>query len=246
MTKDMHYVCGIHAVNALIAHSVGRVKRVLFNAAGRNVRREQIVAAARAAGIPTVPQSGLELDELVPGVRHQGLVAQILPQDVASFSELILRLNDNLRAFVLVLDGVQDPGNLGACLRSAAAAGADAVIVPKAHSAMLTTAVHRAASGATEHIPFVVVPNLARALRALSATGLYILGAESSALTSLAQAKPTRPLALVVGGEGRGLRRLTKEYCDLLVRIPLSEHALALNVSVAVGILLYEVCRGAD
>ena len=242
----MHYVCGIHAVNALITNSVERVECVLFNPAGRHVRRGQIVAAARVAGVSTAARSDLELDELVPGVRHQGLVAQVLPQGAASFSELILCLNDNPRALVLVLDGVQDPGNLGACLRSAAAARADAVIVPKAHSAMLTTAVHRAASGATQYIPFVVVPNLARALRALSAAGLYIIGADGSAPTSLAQATPARPMTLVVGGEGRGLRRLTREHCDQLVRIPMSAHSLALNVSVAVGILLYEVCRGAD
>ncbi|MCH9671241.1 MAG: 23S rRNA (guanosine(2251)-2'-O)-methyltransferase RlmB [Gammaproteobacteria bacterium] len=243
MVDEADYVYGIHAVAALVDKGADRIHRLYHTEIEKHVRRARVVQAAKAAGVVVQQVQRHELDARLPGAKHQGLLAEATASSPTSFSELILRLNADPDAFVLVLDGVQDPGNLGACLRSAAAAGVDAVIVPKDRASDLTGAARRSASGAAELVPVVQVPNLARALRALQAAGLTVVGADGGATTSLPRADLRRPLALVAGSEGQGLRHLTAEHCDVLVKIPLPGALTTLNVSVAVGILLYEACR---
>ncbi|MEM7250819.1 MAG: 23S rRNA (guanosine(2251)-2'-O)-methyltransferase RlmB [Pseudomonadota bacterium] len=241
--EALEYVVGLHAVGALVRNGPGRIRVLYYTDDVRHLRRAKVIDDARSAGVPVASRTRAELDDLVAGQKHQGVVAHAAPGVPESFSELILRLNDNRDAFVLVLDGIQDPGNLGACLRTAAAAGIDAVVVPRAKATELTPAARRAASGAAELVPVVSVPNLARAIRALQAAGLTVVGADGDAAESLPQATLSKPLAVVVGAEGGGLRRLTRDVCDSLVSIPLPGALTTLNVSVAVGIVLYEVCR---
>jgi 23S rRNA (guanosine2251-2'-O)-methyltransferase len=181
---------------------------------------------------------------LAEGVRHQGVIARVRRQ-AAKIDEhnLLSALTRTVNPLVLVLDGVQDPHNLGACLRSAAAAGALAVIVPRDNSAPLTPVARRAAAGAAESLPLVTVTNLARTLRDLKEAGVWIYGASHDAEASLYETDLRGPVALVLGGEGKGLRRLTREHCDGLFRIPMSGAVESLNVSVAAGISLFEVMR---
>jgi 23S rRNA (guanosine2251-2'-O)-methyltransferase len=182
------------------------------------------------------------LERLLPGVRHQGVGAQVDAQDRA------LDLEDVLDAIegdplVLLLDGVTDPHNLGACLRSADGAGAHAVIAPKDRSCGLTAAAAKVASGAAESIPYITVTNLARTMRELKDRGIWLVGTADDAPASLWQSKLDGPLGLVLGAEGEGLRRLTRENCDHLASIPMLGSVESLNVSVASGVCLYEARR---
>lgn len=182
--------------------------------------------------------------------RHQGVVAALdaglagSPGDLRwSEARLIKAVRGHARALVLVLDGVTDPHNLGACLRSADAAGATAVVIPKDRAADLTGAVRKVACGATETVPLVRVTNLARCLDKLKAAGLWLFGAAGEAREDLYAKDLTGPLALLMGSEGAGLRRLTREHCDFLVRLPMAGAVSSLNVSVATGICLFEIAR---
>ena len=184
------------------------------------------------------------------GARHQGVIAELRagpdgsPHDLRwSEARLLEALRGQARALVLVLDGVTDPHNLGACLRSADAAGATAVVIPKDRAADLTGAVRKVACGATESVPLVRVTNLARCLDKLQAAGLWLFGAADEAREDLYAKDLTGPLALLVGSEGDGLRRLTRERCDFLVRLPMAGAVSSLNVSVATGICLFEIGR---
>ena len=182
--------------------------------------------------------------------RHQGVIAELRagpdgsPHDLRwSEARLLEAVRGRARALVLVLDGVTDPHNLGACLRSADAAGATAVVIPKDRAADLTGAVRKVACGATESVPLVRVTNLARCLDKLQAAGLWLFGAAGEAREDLYAKDLTGPLALLVGSEGGGLRRLTRERCDFLVRLPMAGAVSSLNVSVATGICLFEIAR---
>ena len=182
--------------------------------------------------------------------RHQGVIAELRagpdgsPHDLRwSEARLLEAVRGQARALVLVLDGVTDPHNLGACLRSADAAGATAVVIPKDRAADLTGAVRKVACGATESVPLVRVTNLARCLDKLQAAGLWLFGAADEAREDLYAKDLTGPLALLVGSEGGGLRRLTRERCDFLVRLPMAGAVSSLNVSVATGICLFEIAR---
>lgn len=182
--------------------------------------------------------------------RHQGVIAELCagpdgsPHDLRwSEARLLEAVRGQARALVLVLDGVTDPHNLGACLRSADAAGATAVVIPKDRAADLTGAVRKVACGATESVPLVRVTNLARCLDKLQAAGLWLFGAAGEAREDLYAKDLTGPLALLVGSEGGGLRRLTRERCDFLVRLPMAGAVSSLNVSVATGICLFEIAR---
>jgi len=179
------------------------------------------------------------------GERHQGVVAEC---NVAASSQLALNIAELLSGidgapFLLVLDGVQDPHNLGACLRSADAAGVHAVIVPRDRAVGITPVVSKVACGAAEHVPLIQVTNLARALRQLQDEGVWLLGADERAETSLFDADLKGPLALVLGAEGQGLRRLTREQCDVLISVPMAGSVSSLNVSVATGVCLFEAVR---
>ena len=201
-------------------------------------------AAIRALGIPIHRVGRSELDRLSLNGVHQGVVVEVSALKeftIRDFENLVLRLGKAFRG--LLLDGIQDPRNLGACLRTADAAGVHAVVVPRRRSAKLTPVAVKAATGAAETLPIVRVANLASTARWLKEAGVWILGAEANASKSLYSVRPNAPLAVVIGGEGQGLRRLTRELCDELVCIPTRGTVESLNVSVVAGIMLFEFGR---
>tara|TARA_B100000809_G_scaffold217496_1_gene223701 strand:- start:524 stop:1303 length:780 start_codon:yes stop_codon:yes gene_type:complete len=243
-SSKRNIVYGVHAVDALIVRRPGAILRASFldrNFGGRLVRLE---AAIRILGIPVQRVDRNELNRLSLNGVHQGVVVEISALKeftIGDFENLVLRLG---RAFKgLLLDGIQDPRNLGACLRTADAAGVHAVVVPRRRSAKLTPVAVKAATGAAETLPIVRVANLASTVRWLKEAGVWILGAEANASKSFYSVRPSTPLAVVIGGEGRGLRRLTRELCDELVCIPTRGTVESLNVSVAAGIILFEFGR---
>jgi len=240
-------VYGLHAVLSLLGRRPDAVASLTVQAGRHDARLAEILALARSSGIDIREQPARALTALTGGAAHQGVVAQVRasePLGECALSERIGRARAAQRSpLVLVLDGVSDPHNLGACLRTADAAGVDAVVAPRDRAAGLTAGARKAAAGAAETVPFVQVTNLARCLEQLKALELWIIGAAADAPTSAYEADFSAPTALVLGGEGRGLRRLTREGCDSLVRLPLLGTVGSLNVSVATGVLLYEALR---
>lgn len=239
----MSIVFGIHAVEAALRRDA--VAELWLDAGQRpNARLARLVDQAGEAGVKTVRQPREMLDELAGGGRHQGVVAQ-LAKDAAPRQPPLMALLEGLDhpPLLLVLDGVTDPHNLGACLRSANGAGVDAVIVPKDKAVGLTPVVRKVACGAAESTPFYQVTNLARTLRELQQAGVWLVGAAGEADADLYGADLRGPLALVLGSEGKGMRRLTREHCDLLVSIPMAGPVESLNVSVATGVCLFEALR---
>ncbi|RRV71061.1 23S rRNA (guanosine(2251)-2'-O)-methyltransferase RlmB [Stutzerimonas stutzeri] len=241
--SQLEKIYGLHAVEALLRHHPKRVKQVWL-AEGRGDPRAQVLIELAAQARVSVGQcERREMDALVEGV-HQGVVAEVSPSQVwgeAMLDELLDRAEGP--PLLLVLDGVTDPHNLGACLRTADAAGALAVIVPKDKSATLNATVRKVACGAAEVIPLVAVTNLARTLEKLQQKGLWIVGTAGEAEQSLYEQDLTGPIVLVMGAEGRGMRRLTREHCDYLVRLPMAGSVSSLNVSVATGVCLFEALR---
>ncbi len=210
----------------------------------RDPATADIRRAARAAGLPVSIVDRRELDVLAQGARHQGIVARVLLEGPATRKNLAGLLAElPTTAFLLVLDGVTDPHNLGACLRSADAAGVHAVIVPKDRAVGLNPTVRKVACGAAEFVPLVEVTNLARALREIKEAGIVVVGTDMQAQTALFDTDLTGSIALVLGSEGRGLRRLTREHCDSLMTIPMAGQVESLNVSVAAGVCLFEARR---
>ena len=242
--KRTERVFGLHAVRSLLQRSPARISLLRVLESRHDERIEDILQLADKANVPVRRVARQELDECVPGVSHQGVLAEtggapsLGEQDLPAFIEAL-----GHPPFILVLDSVQDPHNLGACLRSADAAGTDVVVIPKDKSAPLNATVRKVACGAAETLPVVRVTNLARILRALRDSGVWIYGAAGEAETSLYDTDLCGPLALVLGGEGKGLRRLTREHCDGLLSIPLDGSVSSLNVSVATGICLFEAKR---
>lgn len=235
---------GIHAVRVLLTRQPQRVRRVLL-AGGRDAGRlAEIRALAQKAGVQVDAADDALLDKFAEGGRHQGAVAEILPRAEDPETQLEEALESAAGApLLLVLDGVQDPHNLGACLRSADAAGVAAVIVPRDRAAGMTPVVRKVAAGAAETVPLVAVVNLARTLRQLKERGIWLVGTDDTADKGLYESDLKGPLALVMGSEGEGLRRLTRECCDLLVSIPMAGAVESLNVSVATGVVLFEAVR---
>jgi len=238
-------IIGIHAVRTALKHGAQRIDGLWFDAGRRDRRLRQVLEEARAMGIKPRSSDKAELDRMAAGANHQGIVAHgEMPVSLgeAALDELLAALEEP--PFLLVLDGVTDPHNLGACLRSADGAGVHAVIAPRDRAGGLTPVVCKVASGAAESVPFVQVTNLARTLRYLQdAHRIFVVGTAGDAATELFQADLGGPLALVVGAEGEGMRRLTRDTCDLLVRLPMAGHVESLNVSVAAGVCLYEAVR---
>ncbi|MFO7304932.1 MAG: 23S rRNA (guanosine(2251)-2'-O)-methyltransferase RlmB [Gammaproteobacteria bacterium] len=237
-------VFGMHAVRALLRQRPERALRLILQKGREDARVAELVHLAREAGIRTEWRDPRELARLAGSEHHQGVCLHVRPVPTlgeGALDELLDRAPGP--PLLLVLDGVQDPHNLGACLRSADAAGVDAVIVPRDRAAGMSATVRKVASGAAETVPLIQVTNLARTLRWLKQRGLWIVGTDEQADTSLYQAELTGPLALVLGAEGAGLRRLTRDHCDLLVRIPMYGAVESLNVSVAAGVVLYEARR---
>jgi len=217
--------------------------KVLRDAGGKLAELERALAAR---GIPLERVSRSELDRLASGGVHQGIVVEVAgtPEfTIGDFESLVMARGRALR--LLVLDQVEDPRNLGACLRTADAAGVDAVVVPRDRSAKLTAAAVKTSTGAAETVPVFRAPNLARTLAWLKEAGVWVVGADGGAPRSLYATKLAPPVAIVLGGEGRGVRRLTRDLCDELVHIPMHGTVESLNVSVATGILLYELLRQA-
>jgi 23S rRNA (guanosine2251-2'-O)-methyltransferase len=235
---------GIHAVRVLLMRNPERVRRVLATSGRDAGRLAELKSLAHRAGVPVGAIDDASLDKLADGGRHQGVVAEIVPRtgDPETLLEEALEAAQGA-PLLLVLDGVQDPHNLGACLRSADAAGVTAVIAPRDRAAGLTPVARKVAAGAAETVPFIPVVNLARALRDLKERGVWLVGTDDTADRTLFEADLTGPAALVMGSEGEGLRRLTRECCDQLVSIPMAGAVESLNVSVATGIVLFEAVR---
>ncbi len=241
------YIYGIHAVDALLRRNPAGIQRLLVRKGREDRRVTELLALAQNQGVSCERLPGAELDALVAG-RHQGVVAltraSAAGDNLWDEAALLRRVDEGERApLILVLDGVTDPHNLGACLRSADAAGVDAVVVPKDKSADLTPAVRKVACGAAESVPFVRVTNVARTLAALKSRGVWLYGAAGEASQSLYEADLSGAVALVMGAEGAGLRRLTREACDFLVHLPMAGSVSSLNVSVATGVCLFEARR---
>jgi len=240
MTQTV-FIGGFHAVIAALEDGATKPLEVLLAQHRQDERSRRVGERARALNIPVRMCAKSELDLAAPELRHQGVLAAM---PVQSFSgEDALDLPATPDKLILVLDGVQDPHNLGACLRTAEAAGAHAVVIPKDRAAGLTPVARKAAAGAAERVPVIAVTNLARSLKRLSDLGYWITGLAGEAEHSLFEADLSGPRVLVLGAEGEGLRRLTKEHCHQLVRIPMAGKAESLNVSVAAAVCLYEAVR---
>jgi 23S rRNA (guanosine2251-2'-O)-methyltransferase len=238
------WVVGINAVAAALENDAVNVREVLVEARARNPRLQELAEHARAAGIAvrTVPHEAIE--RLAAGNRHQGVAASYAVVKQYDEHDLEALLEDAVGApLLLILDGVQDPHNLGACLRSAAAAGVTAVIVPKDKSAPVNATVRKTSAGAADRIPVLRVTNLARTLEAIKQAGVWLVGLAGEAEKSLYALDMKGPTGIVMGGEGEGMRRLTREHCDWLAQIPMSGAVESLNVSVATGIALFEAKR---
>ena len=240
------YVFGVNAVTELLRHNAGQVIEIRAVEQRRDKRMSQLLQLAEEYHTPVVHYSSDELDALVAG-RHQGVVAAVKQQQLHDEQWLhacVDRLQEaGEQPFFLVLDGVTDPHNLGACIRSADAAGVHVVIVPKDNAAGLTAVVRKVASGAVETTPVVAVVNLARCIKQMKKAGIWFYAATGEAGGDLFETDLSGPVALVLGAEGSGVRRLTREHCDHEFVIPMEGSVESLNVSVATGVCLFEVLR---
>lgn len=240
---SQEYVFGWHAVDAVLKREPERLQRVWIQTGRQDKRARSITESLDQQGVRWQVVHRKELDERVSGV-HQGIVAAVAASKQWTEDDLLAHLGRSGQpTFLLVLDGVTDPHNLGACMRTADAAGVQAVIVPKDKSASLTPVVRKVACGAAETVPFVQVTNLARFLREIKEQGVWLIGTAGEADATLYQADFKGSVALVMGAEGKGMRRLTREHCDQLINIPMAGHVDSLNVSVATGVCLYEAVR---
>ena len=237
----MNLICGINPVFEALAAGTRHFDRLLIVKGLRSRRLSDAIRRATHLGIPLRFEMRETLDRMAGGVPHQGVIAIVSEKPVLSLESLLETARDP--ALVVVLDGVEDPRNLGAILRTAEAAGADGVLLPERHSAGLSETVGRASAGALEHVHVARVGNLVQALEALKARGIWVVGFDAAGTERWDAVDLARPVALVLGGEGRGIRRLVREHCDHLVSIPHFGHVGSLNVSVAAGIALYEAVR---
>lgn len=248
MSGAVSIIFGLHAVEAALRQDATTIEQLWCDKQRRDKRLQALLQAAGKRGIKPLQVGRDELDRLAPGGNHQGIVAQVVQGAAASarnetfLEQLLTELE--VPPFLLVLDGVTDPHNLGACLRSADAAGVHAVIAPRDRACGLTPVVRKVASGAAETVPFVQVTNLSRTIKSLRDAGVWVVGtALEEGAVSLYERDLTGPLALVLGAEGAGIRRLTRENCDDLAYIPMAGTVQSLNVSVATGICLFEALR---
>jgi len=232
------YLIGFHAVTARLRQRAEGVEGIYITAARQDRRAREVVELAQSLGIEVHEVDDSRLARLTDGEIHQGVVAQVRAEVLRQSIESIL---DALTAppLLLLLDGVTDPHNLGACLRSSDAFGVDAVIIPKDRAVGVNATVAKVASGAVETVPVITVTNVARTMRDLKERGVWLVGADADGAESLFEADLSGPICWVLGGEGSGLRRLTRELCDRSVSIPLMGSVASLNVSVAAGICLY-------
>jgi 23S rRNA (guanosine2251-2'-O)-methyltransferase len=244
MAKDQQ-IYGIHAVEALIERRPFDIREIFIqqNTAG-NTRLQAIEAFAHQQDIGVVYVKRTQLDELVDGASHQGVIAVAKSAPPWTETDLLKLISDlDEPALLLMLDGIQDPHNLGACIRSADAAGVHAVVIPAARAASITAAVRKVSAGAAEHVPIVEVKNLARCMEAIQQAGVWVTGLAGDAEQAIYDIDFKGATAIVMGAEGEGLRHLTRERCDYLARIPMAGTVESLNVSVATGICLFEARR---
>jgi len=240
--KPTHAIFGFHAVLARLRADAASVTEIYLDENRKDARAKDLALVAEKAGVALMRVPTKRLDGFYGGGRHQGVVAMAFEKPAREGLEDLL---DSLKEppLLLVLDGVTDPHNLGACLRVADAAGAHAVIAPKDRAAGISVAVSKVASGAAESVPYYMVTNLARTLDDLKERNIWIVGADERAEKTLYEVELPEALAWVLGAEGEGMRRLTRERCDLLVRIPMRGSVESLNVSVASGVCLFESRR---
>ena len=244
--KDSSIVFGIHAVKGLLDKHPAKIERIVYLQQRQDDRIKEVLRSAQSSRIECSGVGRAEFAKILgtSAVAHQGVIALIKQDRISSEADLdtlLEQVNDN--SLFLILDGVTDPHNLGACLRSANAAGVVAVIVPKDKSAPLNQAARKVASGAADITSLIRVTNLARTIKHMQAYGVWVVGTAGEARQTLHEAKLTGPLALVMGAEDKGLRRLTRENCDLLINIPMQGEVSSLNVSVATGVCLFEAVR---
>lgn len=241
MMSDGQFIGGFHAVIAALEDSSRKPYEIWLSDSRNDERARRVRELAQQHSIPVRIGSRGDLDLKEPGLRHQGVLA--LMPETAYAGEDALEAPASRKCLFLALDGVQDPHNLGACLRTAEAAGVAAVIVPKDRAAGLTAVARKVAAGAAERVPVVAVTNLSRTLERLKQRGYWLTGLAGEATETLFEVDLTGPLVLVMGAEGEGMRRLTRETCDRLVRIPMLGKAESLNVSAATAVCLYEAFR---
>jgi len=239
-----NFVYGLHAINAVLDRAPERLLELWVAQPRDDARTRDLRDRAERAGVRVQSVGGDALVKLVGEVAHQGAVAAVRPLKAWDEHDLLGALSQVAGdPLLLILDGVTDPHNLGACLRTADAAGAHAVVIPKDRAAAVDGVVRKVAAGAAEFVPVASVTNLARTLDMLKERGIWVVGTDGEALQTLYGADLKRPLALVLGAEGSGMRRLTRERCDFLVRIPMAGRVESLNVSVAAGVALFEARR---
>ncbi|MES2412651.1 MAG: 23S rRNA (guanosine(2251)-2'-O)-methyltransferase RlmB [Pseudomonadota bacterium] len=246
MSSSPKVLFGFHAVGVRLKTAPQSVFEVFYDVARRDARMRQFTDRAREAGVRLIESDGLRLAKMCGSHGHQGVVARVDPlAQVKSLDELLEQLEETGEAqpLLLVLDGVTDPHNLGACLRVADGAGAHAVIAPKDHAAGINATVAKVASGAAETMPYFMVTNLARTLGELKERNIWCIGTSDDAEKTIYDVDLKGPVALVLGAEGDGMRQLTRKTCDELVRIPMHGAVESLNVSVASGVCLYEALR---
>lgn len=233
---------GFHAVGVRLRTAPRSILEIYVDSSRKDARMRQFVTKVQEAGLRPIEADGLRLSRLAGSAGHQGVVARVEPITMTNSLDDLL---DGVQGppLLLVLDGVTDPHNLGACLRVADGAGAHAVIAPKDHAVGINATVAKVASGAAETVPYFMVTNLARTLGELKERNIWCLGLSDEATQTLYQADLKAPTALVMGAEGTGLRQLTRKTCDALVSIPMLGAVESLNVSVASGICLYEAVR---
>jgi len=240
--RETRLIHGFHAVTAKLRRDPEGVLEIYLAAARDDARARNLLLLAKTHEVRVIQTDAARLDGMAGGQRHQGVVARVDARTRAVMLDDVLDTLDE-PALLLVLDGVTDPHNLGACLRVADAAGAHAVVAPKDRACGLNATAIKVASGAAETVPYVTVTNLARALREMQERGLWVVGAAGEAEQSVYDVEQKGALAWVLGAEGAGLRRLTRDTCDVLARIPMYGSVESLNVSVASGICLFEARR---
>lgn len=243
--SSQQVLAGFHAVVARLRHAPESIKELYVENTRHDKRMQAFIAQAQAANVRVHPVAAERLDGLARGVRHQGVVALAHEHRLAiDVDEVLDLLEDKSRpGLFLILDGVTDPHNLGACLRTADAAGVDAVIAPRDRAVGLNATVQRVACGAAESVPYIMVTNLARTMRQLKERNVWLVGTDDLATNNMYAVDARRSIAWVMGAEGEGMRRLTRETCDELVTIPMTGSVESLNVSVASAVCLYESVR---
>ncbi|EKE01607.1 MAG: hypothetical protein ACD_21C00090G0013 [uncultured bacterium] len=241
--KAIKAIFGYHSVISALAHTPKHVVCIYLQNKKQDDHSQEILSLAQAHNVPVKYLSRDRLGEMVYHANHQGIVAEVTRTSDYTEDDLQKILDGVDAPLLLILDGVQDPHNLGACLRTANAAGVHAVIAPRDRACGLTPTVYKVASGAVETTPFIQVTNLARTMRMLKEFNIWIYGTAEEADQDIYHVDLKGPVALVLGAEGEGLRRLTREHCDFLVKIPMSGVVPSLNVSVATGVCLFEAVR---